>query len=215
MPPKRVLTAVALAMLTLGLPLARAAAQEPGGGAAIVENEETLVDPVATVPGVTPTPDSAATVVPFETSTPPPGETPTPTPTPTARTYISPGYGNAAQQSRKDKKREHDRACKASDRPPTSHMLGVPGVTAGKRSGTWVPLVIAVAAGAALFALVAFVLRKGGDEIARPGPLEGVATMVAICGGLAGLAAQFVPGVAVKERPPASAPRATQQPGPE
>jgi hypothetical protein len=56
-------------------------------------------------------------------------------------------------------------------------------------------------ASVSLFALMAFALRNKREKRKGPGPLEEFATLIAICGSLAGLAAQFVPGVGVKERP--------------
>jgi hypothetical protein len=198
----RSLLAVALAIFALGLAPAPAAAQN-GSDSAIIEDESSIVDPSATVAGTpTPTPDPSDSPTPEPTGTPLPGQTPTPVPDATRRDYIEPGYGSAAQQSPAAKRQERRVVCDAANRPPTSHMLGSIGVVRGNPSATWVPLVIAIAAGAAVFALVAFGLRKrGGDAARRPGALEGIATLVAICGGLAGLAAQFIPGAAVRDRP--------------
>jgi hypothetical protein len=133
-----------------------------------------------------------------------PTAAPTGTPTPAPRTdYITPGYGNAAQQSTRDKRDERAVACRHRSRPPTSHMLGLPGVVSSNAKKSYVPLLIAVAVGAAVFALAGATLRRR-----RPGTtpsasaLEGFATLVAICGGLAGLAAQFIPAASIEERPP-------------
>lgn len=180
----------------------RVAAQDAAAtGAEVVENSENVTD-AGSVPGVTPTPDSTATPVPFETPTVEPGATGTPAPTPAGQDYyVSPGYGNAEQQPPATKRAEINRACATPDRPPTSHMLGLPGLRPANESGSWVPILIAVAFGAALFATIAFALRKSAAEARRPGLLEGVAGLVAICTGLAGLAAQFVPSAAVKDRP--------------
>jgi hypothetical protein len=196
---RRATVALTSALLILGFTPAPAAPQRPaGGGSAIVENRDVIANPTATVSGVTPTPESTATAIPVDTSTPEPGATPTPA---GRDDYLTPGYGSAAEQSTKDKRREHAAACKTAGRPPTSPMLGVPGVVAGDPGGSWVPLVVAVAVGAALFAVVTYTLRRRAGETPPPGPLEGIATLVAICGGLAGLAAQFVPSASVKERP--------------
>jgi hypothetical protein len=196
---RRATVALASALLILGFtPTAAAPQRVAGGGSAIVENRDVIANPTATVSGVTPTPESTATAIPVDTSTPEPGATATPA---GRDDYLTPGYGSAAEQSTKDKRREHAAACKTASRPPTSPMLGVPGVVAGDPGGSWVPLVIAVAVGAALFALVTYKLRRRAGETTTPGPLEGIATLVAICGGLAGLAAQFIPAASVKERP--------------
>lgn len=194
----RVLFAAVVLVATFGLTPASAGAQSSASGAKVVEDPSVIVDPSATVAG-TPTPSPTAS--PIETVTPGPGETATPTPTPTRQEYIAPGYGNAAQQSEALKKREHTAVCESARRPPTSHMLGTIGVVPGNASPNWVPLVIAISLGAALFAVVAFALRKRGADGERPGALEGIATLVAICGSLAGLAGQFIPGATIKEKP--------------
>ena len=165
------------------------------------DGQSAIVDPEQTAVGATPTPSSTATPVPFESHSSP-EQTPTPVPTPTERTYTSPGYGNAAFQKRAFKRHEIARACASSSVPPTSRMLGTRGVVGADPARPWVPIVIAVAAGAAIVAVVAFRRRKRAASAEPPGTLEGVATLVAICGGLAGLAAQFVPGAAIKEPPP-------------
>lgn len=199
----RLLVLASLVVATLmGSASERVAAQDAAAsGAEVVENRDSVTD-AGSVPGVTPTPDSDATPVPFETPTVEPGGTETPAPTPAGQNYyISPGYGNAAQQPQAAQRAEIDWVCGTADRPPTSHMLGIPGLRPANESGSLVPILIAVAFGAALFATIAFALRKSAAEARRPGLLEGVAALVAICTGLAGLAAQFVPSAAVRDRP--------------
>lgn len=179
---------------------ARVAAQQVG--ADVVENRASVTDAGSAVPGVTPTPQSDATPVPLEAATAVPGETETPAPTPAGQDYyISPGYGNATQQAQATKEKEVELACATADRPPTSHMLGIPGLRPADEGGSWVPILVAVAFGAALFATIAYALRKSTAGSRKPGVLEGVAGLVAICTGLAGLAAQFVPSAAVRDRP--------------
>jgi hypothetical protein len=189
-----------------GFQTARVAAEDASDdGAEVVENGESLTDPQSTVPGVTPTPSSEATAVPLQTATPVAGGTATPAPTPAGQNfYISPGYGSATEQPEAGKEKEIKHACDTENRPPTSHMLGIPGLRPVSPSGSWVPILVAVAAGSALFAAIAFALRNAGsgNESLRPGLLEGIATLVAICTGLAGLAAQFIPSAAVRDRPP-------------
>jgi hypothetical protein len=194
---------VVLVLLLIGVPLAQSAAQDPG----IANNiGDSVTDPQSTVQGVTPTPSGTATPLPLETATPEASATASAEPTPVGRDfYITPGYGSATEQSNKDKRAERARACSIKNRPPTSHMLGVPGIVLGNPSGSWLPILAAVAFGALVFAGLAYVMRKRGAGSARQGPLEGIAALVGICGGLAALAAQFVPSAAVKERPPKAA----------
>jgi hypothetical protein len=173
----------------------------------VIQDPQAIVDPVATVQGAapTPTPDPAATPMPLGTPVPP-TQTPTATPTPTQRTFVSPGYGSASTQSPKQKSKEHSRACRyRAEAPPTSHMLALPSAISGSggKGGSWVPLVLAVVGGALLFLLLASVLRLKGKRIGgNSGTLEGIATFVAICGGLAALAAQFIPSARVDRPPP-------------
>jgi hypothetical protein len=170
----------------------------PAAAAAqVVEDGATLVDPGATIES-TPTPEASPTTTP--TSSPEPGATPTVAPPPSQRDFIQPGYGSAAQQSPGSKRSERRRACDDAQRPPTSRMLGSAGSVPGGGGAGWVPLVLAIAAGAALFAGVAYRSRKREGEDSRPGALEGVSTLVAICGGLAALAGQFVPGATIGDR---------------
>jgi hypothetical protein len=203
---------LAAAILAFGLATGRAFAddtQTPDaqGGAAVIQDPGAIVDPVATVQGAapTPTPDPAATPVPLTTPEPP-GEKATPTPAPTQRVFVSPGYGSASSQTTALKKDEQRHACKyGSKAPPTSHMLALPSAVPGTggKGGSWVSLVLAVVGGAVLFLVLAFVLRRKGKPIGGgSGTLEGLATFVAICGGLAALAAQFIPSARVDRPPP-------------
>jgi hypothetical protein len=199
---------LAAALLAFGFTAARASAQDPvaadtAGGAAVIQNPDTIVNPVATAQDATPTPtpESSATPVPFAT----PGASATPAPKPSQKIFGTPGYGNAAKQKPAQKRKEQRRACRYSAIvPPTSHMLGVPGVSSGSGGGggSWIPLVLAIAVGAGLFAAAAYKLRKRNPDGGQVGMLEGFATFVAICGGLAALAAQFFPGARVEQKPP-------------
>jgi hypothetical protein len=68
---------------------------------------------------------------------------------------------------------------------------------------------MATAAGAMAFAITAFVIRRRrappGQSPESRGTLETVASLVAIFGGLVGLAVQFIPGLGVEEHPPPEA----------
>jgi hypothetical protein len=203
MPRRAAFTSLVLAVALVGVAASLGAAQSEGGD--VVADPGVLAQPTATA-GETATPASNATAIPFETSMPPPAGSPTATATPAAEhQYFTPGYGNAAQQDQDVKRTERDKTCNNPRRPPTSHMLGVPGVVVGGGTGGNLALIIiAVAIGAALVAFFAYRLRRG-DKTSTPSSLEGIATLVAICGGLAGLAAQFIPEASVEERPPRQA----------
>jgi hypothetical protein len=119
----------------------------------------------------------------------------------------SAAWGNAALRPEQAKAEEASRAC-VTNRPPISKMLGIGGSVQRDEGGwfTWVALTIA--AGAALIAIGAYTLnrhRTARDVRTAVGPLEISATLVAIVSGVAGLAAQFIPGVGVQESPPAEA----------
>jgi hypothetical protein len=190
---------VVLAVILAGALFAGAVAQDDGRVGAGIGDD--IIEPDSTVAGVTPTPTSAATALPIKTAAPSGVATPAPTP---ARQdyYITPGYGNAQKQSTEEKEVEKQKACDTGGRPPTSAMLGNPGAVLGDPKGSWLPILAAVAIGAGLFAVIAYGSRKRDGRQARPRALESVATLVAICGGLAALAAQFIPSAAVEDRPP-------------
>jgi len=114
-----------------------------------------------------------------------------------------PGYGNASRQPLAVKADEAKQDCVAN-RPPISKMLGIGGIVAGDQGTSWNGLVIVIALVALLVAITAFLIRRhrspSGARTPR-GALEIVSTVVAILGGVVGLAVQFVPGVGVKEKP--------------
>jgi hypothetical protein len=179
----------------------------------------TVADPNATAPGSMPPPQDGGTRrTPRQRSGSRPAATRTAAPRFEAVTDAPPvatnaarrtaGFGNAALQSQAAKMREARADC-VPNRPPISAMLGVGGsVTLDERT-PWGWLAIAIAVGASLFALAAFKLRQGRgghrDEQPPRGTLETVATLVAVFGGIAGLAVQFVPGVASESPAPEAA----------
>jgi hypothetical protein len=115
------------------------------------------------------------------------------------------GWGNAADQSPEAKAAEAREDCESGAAPPISRMLGVPGFVSTDGGAGLGPLVLAIAAGALAVAGVAFAIRHRRRTAEPRGSLETVATVVGILGGVAGLAVQFVPGVGVRETPPAAA----------
>jgi hypothetical protein len=121
-------------------------------------------------------------------------------------TQRSPAFGNAAIRSNKEKVEEAAGDC-GDSRPPNSKMLAIGGVLPRDEGGSFGWLALTIAGCAAALALAAFLIRRGkpGERSATPGPLEVTATVVAIFGGLAGLAVQFIPGVGVNEPVPTEA----------
>jgi hypothetical protein len=91
--------------------------------------------------------------------------------------------------------------------PHNSKMLAIGGTLPRDEGGSLGWLALTIAGGAAALALAAFLIRRGkpGEGSTAPGPLEVTATLVAIFGGLAGLAVQFIPGVGVHQPVPTEA----------
>jgi hypothetical protein len=188
--------AVVLGGLVLALAAPPVVAQEAGTADTGVIDAGTVVDPSAT-----PTPAPAeATPAAEGTVEPESAGDGTVTDVPAAEAMrTEPGYGNASHQPPAGKRAEAEADC-VTNRPPVNAMQAVAGAVATEAGSawSWVPFAIAVAA--AIVALVAFALRRGW-RLAGRSRLETVATLVAILGGVAGLAAQFVPGVGAHERP--------------
>jgi hypothetical protein len=205
-----------LAVLGSGLVLALAAPAAARAANPIV-NPNVVVDPTASDGTSTePEPDSGTSTetVPdsgTSTETVPDSGTGTET-TPGTETASQPpptsaARGNAALRSPEVKANEARDAC-ASDRPPISKMLAIGGSVQRDEGGWFSWVALTVAAGAALIAIGAYALnhRRTARDVRTPvGPLEISATLVAIISGVAGLAAQFIPGVGAHEAPPAEA----------
>jgi hypothetical protein len=124
----------------------------------------------------------------------------------------SEAYGNAARRTHEVKTSEAARDC-GPRRPPNSRMLAVGG-SVTRDEGTslgWVAL--AIAAGAAMVAIVAYRAQRRRSSNGAPGhgPLEVSATVVAICAGLGGLAVQLIPGVGAQHPPPTEASMAVRE----
>ena len=172
--------------------------------------EPTTVSPPAGVP------DSTATDQPQDPPTTTTVTETTPSGTPTTEVHTNPlapapvrgaAVGNAAHQSVGSKRAEAKASCAASP-PPTSGLLAVGSAVPGRghRSLLW-PIVIVTVAAAAI-AVLAYVRRQrlsaAGDAGGRS-TLELVASVVAITGTLASIAATYVRGAGVKDRPPPAA----------
>ena len=196
---RRPLCALLLAAL---LPAAPALAADEPDEAAVGVGQEAIVAPVARD---TPTPTPTA-----------PAATPTPTATPAGGGSVLPAVpqvqraagDNAALLPDPVKQREARERCVAG----TSRMLASGGSQRmdDARSWAWLPFLIAAVCAALGLGAFAIRHRKSQSAAGQPPPslLEVTATIVAICAGVAGLAAQFVPGVGVDDEP---APAATMQ----
>jgi hypothetical protein len=140
----------------------------------------------------TPIPTATATATPGESVTPEPAETPSP--------------NNAARQPEKVKREEAAPRCRNN----VSRLLATGGSAALDRDESWAWLPLLIAAACAAFVAGAYALRRyralrARRESSPPSLLEVVATLVAICAGVAGLVAQFVPGFGSHEAPPRNA----------
>ena len=154
--------------------------------------------------------DQEAIVAPAAEDTPTPTPAPASTPPPSESGDENDGApppviaregNNASMQERPAKEREARDRCIANP----SRLLAMGGSEAldDGRSWAWLPFLIAAVC-AALVAGAYTVRRRGAPgPHGQPPPslLEVVATIVAICAGVAGLAAQFVPGVGVEDAP--------------
>jgi hypothetical protein len=123
---------------------------------------------------------------------------------PSAVTRKQLARGNAAMQAPPAKKQEAKQSCDTSP-PPTTQLLAVGGSVASDPPTSWTLWAIVACVAAAGVAAGAFHLRRRGPADAAKGPLEHVATVVAIAAGVAALAGQFVPGVGVHDAPPPAA----------
>lgn len=165
---------------------APAAGQEP-----VAVDERAIIDPTSE-DTPTPTPTATASAAPGD-----PGGEATATPTPTGN--------NAAMRGAPAKREEAKARCVAN----TSRLLAAGGSQRVDAERSWAALPFLIAAVCAALVLGAYVIRRrsaSSQEDRTPASLlEVVATIVAICAGVAGLAAQFVPGVGVDDAPAPSA----------
>ena len=148
--------------------------------------------------------DQEAIVAPAAEDTPTPEPAPTPTTTagePATAPPVAQRGNNAAMQQPEAKEREATTRCVAGP----SRLLAAGGSERvdNARSWAWLPFLIAAVCAALVVGAYAVRRRRspGPEGQAPPSLLEVVATIVAICAGVAGLAAQFVPGVGVDDAP--------------
>ena len=161
-------------------------------------DQRELVDPESSVaPPIAPA-DPAAGDDAGDNDGPP---EPSPVAPATAVTREELARGNAAMQPAPAKRAEAKQSCDAGP-APTSQLLAVGGSIASDPPKSWTLWAVVACLAAAGVAAAAFGLRKRGPTDAGKGPLEHVATLVAIAAGVAALGGQFVPGVGVHDTPP-------------
>jgi hypothetical protein len=138
---------------------------------------------------------------------PEPGDLPTvtspgaPAPARVQDPRIASGSGSAQLQSPQAKRRELHAACSAKP-SPVSSMLGLPGTIGGDRTSSIGVLLIVLAICSGLLALFVWRRRRRRGASEPRDLLETASTLIAIIGGVAGLAVQFIPGIGI-DRPPA------------
>jgi len=190
----RPLAALLAIVVAFAAAAAVAGAQQNGGGGSGID-QDAIVAPTATVDIVTPTPSPSPS--PEATGTPVAGATPAATATPatgTQASIVQPGYGDATKLPKQAKRTALKRACAASH-PPTSHLLGLGSIAAGRETGSFLPLGIAIVGAALLVALVAMLLRhRGGGTAPPPGALEVFSKVLAAGATVATLVFAVAPG---------------------
>ena len=125
-------------------------------------------------------------------------------PAPVQDPRIASGSGSAQLQSEPAKRREARAACNAKPLPVSS-MLGLPGTIGGDDTSSWGALLIALAICSGVLALVIWRRRRRRGRSEPRDPLETISTVIAIVGGVVGLAVQFVPGIGIDDPPPPEA----------
>jgi hypothetical protein len=192
----------------IGAVLAVAVALLFGSVAASVVAQEPLTTP--TTSETTPPTETTPTPTTDATGTPEPiGPPVVPDATPETerrtrealrRTFESP---SAAARPEPAKTAEKLESCKAGRRLPTSGMQRLrPGRVTSDQRRSRLALAIGALGFVAALAGVLWLARRRRASSERKGPLDVVAAVVAIAGGIAALAAQFIPGVGVREQPP-------------
>jgi hypothetical protein len=84
-------------------------------------------------------------------------------------------------------------------------MLGLPGTIGGDDRSSWGALLITLAICSGLLAFVIWRRRRRRSSSQPRDALETISTVIAIVGGVVGLAVQFVPGIGIDDPPPPEA----------
>lgn len=125
-------------------------------------------------------------------------------PAPAQDPRIASGSGSAQLQSEPAKRREARAACNAHPLPVSS-MLGLPGTIGGDDTSSWGELLIVLAICSGSLAFVIWRRRRHRGSSEPRDALETISTVIAIVGGVVGLAVQFVPGIGIDDPPPPEA----------
>jgi hypothetical protein len=191
-----VLAATALAQSTPGAGLGQTATDPPAAGS--TSDSTSTPD----VPGST---DQTDPTVPVQPVQPVPTAPPTPEAERAARPAAQQQFQSSSTRtlSEKTKAEEKRRSCTGGRQLASSGMLNLRRATiAGEHTRSGTVLWLGVGAAAAALALLWWRFRdrlRGGG---RKGLIDLLGATVAICTGVAALAAQFVPGVGVRDTPP-------------
>ncbi|HWC27300.1 MAG TPA: hypothetical protein VG474_12005 [Solirubrobacteraceae bacterium] len=201
----RIRVAPALAAIAAVLCVCAVAASP---ASAQLANPKEVVEPrpeVAEPPAPPPPPPATTTTTTIDEQTTTQTEPPmTPPPASPESMRTDPGTGNAAAQSRAEKRAEAAGDC-SDERPPLNRMLAIGGTVAGDEGSSWTRLALFVAACFAAIALAAYLVRRERarrSDAPTPtrGALETVGALVAIAGTLVAIGGQLV-----AKRPPPEA----------
>jgi hypothetical protein len=189
-----VLAATALAQSTPGAGLGQTGTDPPATGS---PSDSTSTPDVA---GSTSQTDQTAESVPPVTAVPPTPEAERATRPAAQRQFQSSSTRTLSEETKSEEKR---RSCAGGRRLPSSGMLNLRRATiAGERTRSGTVLWLGAGAVVAALALLWWRFRDRMRGTGRKGVLDLLGATVAICTGVAALAAQFVPGVGVRDTPP-------------
>ncbi len=152
--------------------------------------------PTTTPRTTAPTPDTHTTTTPETRTATTPAHPPAPPPLSAELLRTDPGSRSAAAQSLTSKRKEARADCTAQ-RPPINQMLAIGGLVAADEGSPWGRIALLVAAGFAVIALGAFLIRRRADRASDAPPavrgrLETISIVVAIAGTLLGIADHFI-----------------------
>jgi hypothetical protein len=167
------------------------------------------VDPVTGLPANQVAPPANQVVVPVDpvVTTQPPATAPPATTQveKTARPAVRHEFRSSSTQQLKpeQKQSEQERSCSSKTALATSGMLNLRrGKVVGDQERSDLVLVIGVVLGVVTLALLWWRFHDRFRATESKGVLDVLAVAVAICAGVAALAAQFIPGVGVRDDPP-------------
>ena len=130
----------------------------------------------------------------------------TTTPAPPAQQprRITSGVGSAQLQPESGKREEAAAKCADPAKLPVHSMLGLPSIVGSDEGVAWGTLLLVLAGGTGLFALLVALARTRRGTRERDA-LETVSAIVALVSTVGGLALTWIPGIGIDEPPPPDA----------